>query len=645
MRWLLSLVAVPLGAALFYGALRLALRLHRAPDALDPPPPARGVVALRAAAVFAAALLFYRLSSWPAPHNLDTVRDLLSARDCAVAGTCSSGPYTSVGSLFQGASLIRLCASALRLGLPLAAVEAALQVFHAASAALTFVAVLRYVHPRLALSAAAVYVGLSPYVLDYPVVFNISMVLLPLAGFHLFALDLVARGRLPSALAAGVCLGFAIDGHVLCALLIPIFLFTLSAATPRPFAAVPVGLLGLAVDAAVCSPGSWRGNVTSLLDGELADAIGLGLVAMLACAELLRDRLAALDPRPRCRALLAVTTAAGLGAYLATVVLVDKAPPMYATNALLGVAVAAAALLDLAVTRLPALRADARRGELARVALALAAVAALHHLRHDHSGPDRWSMREVDRVARAVFPGWRFDELAAHLQTPTHGLLAALGAVEPLRAPPAAAPPHTDDVLLLRVPARELPAATPPGWTVVPFDNGYAAVARPIASYLDRRRLRACYGPPGAAPWACVDGDLGAPALRAQLSRPPFSDRMFFMVKRANAVAPLERRQSAEGCAVTFEVGVDATAGQGPRRIELLPGKVAWRIARVTGARHRGGLPGTSVVLEGGDAGTITFTADVPRGEVIHEMYSVPPVAELGLDEGELLRLVRARSR
>ncbi|MFY0533298.1 hypothetical protein [Nannocystis pusilla] len=85
-----------------------------------------------------------------APVHLDTARDLLIARDCALGGPCpGAGPRSSFGGLMQGTTWSRLLELREHLGWDLAAIERVADLLVACAAALVPLVARRLGAPRM----------------------------------------------------------------------------------------------------------------------------------------------------------------------------------------------------------------------------------------------------------------------------------------------------------------------------------------------------------------------------------------------------------------------------------------------------------------------------------------------------------------
>jgi hypothetical protein len=598
---------------------------------------------LGAIVTFFAALLYYALASHAAPFNLDTTRDILSARDCLeTTHECDILSKTSIGLFNQGGLFLHVLALWLTLELPVRALEAALAFFDALSALCVYLLVRRYLAPRLAPITTALYLVTSLYVLDYPVVFNISVSLLPMAACLLALMGLISTGATAWTLMAAVAFTLAADAHVIFLMYLPWLLFAVAATDRRPVLATLLVFVAIAVTGAAQSLSTWLANVRLLFESSTLLPTFVGLAITFVAGFRLRSHLAELDPRARCAALLAAPTALYFFAYLGARMLLRDAPPMYVVPALVGLCVATAALLDLAAARLAR---GAFTRQRALLALALPLVAAIHLWRSDHSGPRFWSMGEVEKVEQVLYErGYRFADLRAHLQTSRDGLLAALGAFEPRR--PLAGATAQDDVLLLRVPRALLPATIPPTWTLVDLRPGYAAVLRPISSLLDRQHMEACYRPADGTPdlGGCLQVDIASAAARQKIAAAIYTARMFLAIHEAENTLHLVTMQKQHGSAVRFKVPITAPASGPTRLIEIIPTRFPWYIEAVDGVRVRDELPSTRITVEAdGARGTLIFAGQAPSVEERHELYLPPPIAETEEGERELRDLLEVQ--
>jgi hypothetical protein len=582
--------------------------------------------------VFAASFLVLFLCVDPPPLHEDTARDLLIARDCVDAGRCAmAGPTASFGGLTQGALWIHALEMSRAAGLGLGGVRAIVLGLVSAAAVLVALTPRRLFGWNAGPAAWAITLAATASTIELPVLWNPSVLPLPLALFQVALLALALTGGMGSAGAVGVALALAIDAHVVCAGLVPFALGVVVATAARPVLATLVAGALLAGTSLVSSSGAWTADLPILAAAWLPSSVLMAVALSLGVAS--RRRARAASPALRVRVVLV----GSCGYVVAAVVLACVATghplaPRYLAPVVPAAAILAAGAAIGAFGRRPP---SPRRALAGNAAVGLAVVVAVLLARRPPRADTRprWTALDAEALAPALAArGWTFSDLYQHQRGPRqHSLLAGLAPYLP--APDGTPPlPARDDLLLVKATRRAVQASGAEPWIVADLPGNDVAVARAAPSWLDASSLEVCVQPPGSGA-RCVhtglgedDPDRGAIGTFSQRAYPELeSVRQAFLSGEGRLTGALR-----------WSVAVRLHSPmEGPAHVLTLPDPdPPWRIERVEGARDAGTLPAREVVLEGlGGEGRVVFAVDVTADAAGRFRPSLPSLVETTVDE------------
>jgi hypothetical protein len=595
----------------------------------EAPPPGGAVV------IFMLSFVLLALLVGAPPIHEDTARDLLLARDCVDAGRCAmAGPHASFAGLTQGAlwgHLLEVCRT---LGLALRGSRYVVLALHAASAALVYGIPRRMCGWPAGLAAWGLYLAMSSYTSELPILFNSGALPLPLALFYVCLSSLAIDGEVLASAGAGVALGLAVDTHVVAAVLVPFFFGVVVAVARRPLVATAAAIFAVVVPLLVSSPRAVVADATLLASAwaPSAGVLALSLVVGLS----LRRRAKTARPVTRSRAVLAAacifSTALFAGARIVTG---HGLEPRYFAVLAAPAAIFVGAWLVQGFRGEPGLEIRIRR---TNAVVALAGLTLLGFLMARSARSRRsWNAFDAEVLARDLYArGWSYPDLFRHLRGPDAGLLVA--ALAPYGPPPPASrenPKGPTDLLVAKVQRSLLPASVPTEWDVVDLGGSAAAVMRPLVSWIDLSALTLCQTESGA-PLPCqhvdldvLDPDEGARGTVAQRAYPTLLPTPSEPDTRAGApLGPLR-------CSIEVRVHASSPA----RVLTLVDTTMPWRIERALGVRYAGTLPGREVTLEGEGDGTIVFLVDVPAGSVGRFRRWLPSFVETSQAEISLRKL------
>lgn len=548
--------------------------MHREPAA-SPHSPRRRILGA-AAVYFGGTLALVELFRVHAALHVDTARDLLLARDCAIGLHCSgAGPRSSFAGWMQGALWSHLLELRELLGLGLAALEHAANLALALAAALVPLVARAIGRPANALTWA-LWLPATLLTIGYPTLWNPTLWPLTLGLFYLALARAAHTRHLVEFAAAAAAFALALDVHVGSAVLLPCFLAAVVACAARPWLALATVAACMVVVLAVDSPGAFAENGALVV--RHAPVLALALALPLAAGLWARRRLAGRDATARAQA---VVRACVLFSLLALPLLaLGTGHPLHARY--FAPLVTPAAILLTARTGLFA----RRFVHAAALALVCAGYLLVWHDAHDFNSRVRFRLVEVEAVAAALYDrGLDFAALYRRLRGPyAFDLLSTLAVLEPPAS--GAAPDDDRDLLVVRATRADLLPSLPPDWTVVGLDDVHVAVIVPYRPWVRVDPVEICRRPAArpdeetcvtlpidVTPFARREGLRWAARAFAELpgfTRPNRGDRILYrMTLHPQAGGPGRRiRVFADACK-HWALAVPGAAAFDPRIVDI----------------------------------------------------------------------------
>lgn len=564
----------------------------------------KGAEARTTLAVAAVSAAWLWLRFLPAPLHRDTVRDLLLARDLTDGRLLHlSGAWTSFGQLHQGVLWLDVLGMARELGLGPPAVHYLALVSIVAAALVVLLVARRHLHLSrpLAAAAAVAFALLVRFATELPILWNPTLLPLPLALLLLLTVASVERTRLLDAAFAGVLLAACIDLHVVAFGLAGLLAFVFAAMAPRPWRTVAVA--GAACFGAMLldSPVATIADVLFFLTKEPV-LVGLaGIVPIAGWA--LRGRMRALSALGRSRAVILVW----FGLFAAILVLsILPGPghrnilyqPRYLIPFLPGGILGLALGLDLAIGRLaPAglrsLAGWAVAGLLLALTMRPASVASAQAVKRGVR------LADLPRIEATVrHHGLHAQDLLRHLYAVRRGMLVgALATVDPAPWTPPA--PNGPDLLVLRVPpGHEVPRL--PGAETSPLTDGAHLVVWPFRAWQDPSKIRLCIDPDGPGPGAATCRAFGWTYLNPRAGD-GLSPWAYFGLPELGTFV---HGRVSNAAVMRYERPIRPVGPDAARVILVLPGPEngCWRVDGVDGLPSKRLAPGLIRIERAGSA-------------------------------------------
>jgi len=510
----------------------------------------------------------------PPPVEADTCIDLALARDCHGVGFRFMGNSSSFLSLRHGAQWSLFLAACDGLGLGADGLHLLVTLLHGLAVGGLVWLLLGYLRQGTALLAGALFFLLSVSFVEYPKLWNPTLVPVLLILHFGALLALLHRGKTWAALLAAASLALVVDAHMVHVLLAPVYLLAVALRARRPWFVAALGALAFTVVLAVPSHGSHVMNLRVLSTHWVVLPAAVGLLGAFAAGLLLRPHLASLAPVALHFQLLAL-------AVVSVLLLLGVG-----LRGLTGTGVRAYHLLPLlpfAVVYLARLAAVLPTSAPLRHVVMLAAWIGVAHVAQGQWAQlsekrGYWRLRDTERLAAVLYgDGYSYRTLASRLRGPRHNhLVMCLASLEP--SGNMSGGKLLEGRVLYALWLRHAPHLVGrPGVRIVTLGGGERAALFKLSSWL-------------------------RPADPEASDAPPSPARSFYArtQHRMRDGAPVRR---------TFKVHP-----QGPdraRRLTFVDPASPWSIVGVAGVSYRGALPGRRVVLlnDGSGPGTITLVS------------------------------------
>ena len=397
-----------------------------------------------------------------APIHHDTSRDLAMARDIVEGAT---HPHVGVPSamLFeQGTTWLDFLALCGHAGLGAAGIEHVLTTLLAAAVMLVYLGLARALpsrdEPALdcgpPLIGAAVTLALVPLVIEVPILWQPSLLPVPVVLAHLSLWRLLERGELKHALALTIFAALAFDVHVVAVVLVVVVAGVVPLTSERPvLASVAAPVLGVAT-LSLRSRDLLPVNLRILSEQGWLWATLAGVVVVVVVGAGCRRAFAALDFRRKFMIVLIIELT--MTVLVALVGLTLDASPDMSGRYLAPCFPAVGAAAALALSGLHSRRGLALAAVLAGLSLLLSF--GRLHPRNDHELPltPAWTIADFDPIAATIVErGHSWTELVGRIQGPgAWQLLAHLATVVDRGSPTPEAPdPRVGGLLIIALEA------------------------------------------------------------------------------------------------------------------------------------------------------------------------------------------------
>ena len=550
-------------------------------------------------------------TSTPVPLHNDTINDLLVARDCIAGLECTYGVLTSFEGYFQGTAWVRLLALCLSFGMDIAQIQILVLVFHAMSIAVVFAMARRVSGPSVGLLAAAVSLFFARGSVEADVLWNPSLLPLPVAAAHVMLLVYLRTGKTRFLVWSSLFTALVIDSHTAGLAIVPALVVFGVLHGPRPLVGF-LAALSFVLPLAILSPDSFAHNTALVANwvGWPGAVSGFALAGV--SAYLLRKWWRGQSLGAHLTVACFVLVGPFAGAAIVLMVSDHVVIWRYFTPLLPTLSVAVAVVVGACVAVL--VPADKNRQALWICSPALVLLGTFFAGVAQHRPEGRgssWSMDEIETLTEHIFDGnsLGLPDLVATVHGPEGWtVVQGLAALAPIRDEVISSPPNRA-VYLVRTPTDRLRTPYPEGWSVIPLSRDVAVVRSSIQPFVRQERpVTVCHDVTGES-WQCFEVDRSNyrdPAVRG------FLRHRCFLHMPGMRMIPLEPSRSVE---MRYTISAPE-AGWRLVQTETARGQTIDQcsplISEVHGVEYRGDLPDHSVWVfapEPGIEGSLVVTA------------------------------------
>ena len=622
--------------AVFLGLLALAVRA-RGRGAVKRPLNKQGLALGVAVAVSASVAIFYAAN--PAPLHMDTVRDLLVARDCLNGVECTYGVLTSCEGFYQGTAWVRYLALCLGLGMSIDQIQIGVLALQALSIAIVFAMAASVRSHSAGLVAAAICVLLARLSIEADALWNPSLLPLPVAAMHLALLYFMRTGRARFLLVSSMFTALIADSHATGIALIPSLILLGVLHGKRPL----IGFLaacGFVLPHMALSPDSFTHNMRIVVSGlgwPLA-AVGGSLGLALVMAARSRWKRLPFSLQLGLVWLLLAVPFVGGAVFLSG--LNYKMIWRYYTPLLPAFAVGVAVIVDSVSGFLGRPKRQPYANCAIAVALLVVFIGGVADSRPT-DGVEDWTMSESWSLGEHLFDGNEhgISDIVASIHGPKGwSLVRGVASVAPIRGEFAASP-LAELTFVVRAHADQLPAVQPEELTVIEIGPETVAVLFSIEPFVrQEQRLTLCLNGFEAGN-EC--NEVNRSTYRDPAFRGLYRYRAFLQVPGLQHLS----REDTESFELRYSIAAREPGWRLVQTDSARPGSQTCRdecahvITAVDGVEYRGTLPASSVWLftsEPGEQGTllmkVPFGRGCPVGEGLPEIYETRPGDQIWRD-------------
>ncbi len=433
----------------------------------------------------------------------DTFKYLIWGKDCFLLNNCfQTGPQTGFRTITMGALPIYFFAFCQKLGLSIGQIHLWVNVTYGISVSLCYWISLIFLSRRSAVFIALFLLPFSLFMMNYPILWNLSVSFLPVLLVHLFVFLLVRRGSGIYAVLAAVFLYSAVEMHIVNSILFPALILVTILFSKRPVW-VTIATVFVFVELSLYS--SYSANMENLKwfasEGYLS-YIGLIFLVIVVTGWGFRSRIQDHHRDVGPMVFTGGVTIFVCFALFGLAVIERRYFFIYYLQPVIpGLAVMAARLTMLVTARLASLLQMQMSGRyfFRSFALAIPLLLSFSYLYLLASGvfvteaKTRWNMQDVERVSGYLYEkGYTYSELCQRVRTVSQPYFAkAMLLFEP--EPMVNCQKRVDDkrdLLILKVSKKTLPKKLPKDITLLSSNRGRAIVILPIEPWLSRQNVQ-----------------------------------------------------------------------------------------------------------------------------------------------------------
>lgn len=556
-----------------------------------------------------------------APANPDYIRDLMMAKNNLTGPEFHfGGPGSTFKNISQGGGYNHFLAACLWLGLSLVEIQYLSTILFALAIWMLFLMATRESLAEIGYLAVGTgfYCGVSFG--DLPTIHPNAIMHLPILLFFYFLMKLVRTGSLRNVIFAGLFLAFCTDLHLICFMLAPAYFIAAGMSCRNPIsgaimaAIVLFGCLGLG------SYESHSENLKTFWESGLLILMALGLAVSLILGISFRERFRNSEkPDLNSHVINYVTFYFLLAICMVSILTGHQVKDYYFQPIFPGLAIISARAIFKGIETLSERLFDS--GKHLFIPHIICAFLLLNPPYEGmHEEPEPWSVTEIQHIADFFKgEGYTFSHILQHLQTPLYrDLLFSMNFFKPFGGNGEAKTLPQKDFLVLRAPESRI-SEFPREYRILQLNGKNAALIRPIDSWLNRRKMTACFNSVDDAGLMNFCEDAGIDPSQIVIHSP--HDVRY---RRGETLSPLGGRkmEDFEGkVKFSYFIEVDIVGDDTERYIAIMnehknygieyeDDPRSWMIERVSGVEYEGVLPSNRVKIRnsGPRKGSIVFS-------------------------------------
>lgn len=597
------------------------------------------------------ALLFFYFWSTDVPLVGDSYHFLLLAKDCFSGGECHfSGTNSSIDGVFLGGLWVHFLLLMQYADLSLFDAHIIVSITYAFGVAFVFMGCFMFVSRKMAFVSAFLYLFLSLIMVEYPILWNDSLLPFFMGIFIYSVLAVISRGKIFDIAIASIFLALCTECHLITSALVPAFLFIL-ALTERGYGTryIPASLLMLFTVLAFSYEAHYKNLMYFISSGLIVPIIaGYFIIWFLGfCARDTFKKSWSIEKN------LFISHVILLYVIVFLVLLASygghSLKIAYFEPALMGLTFFFAHIFITVNYKIIAFFEKtkfsvARAVQLVILVLVVGTVyvSYLYSCDEDDYG---WTTREARVLAETLYSkGYNLDYLENHLRSLHRAnLLRALLAYE---VEDKARYKSTDkdghDLLVIKLDDYDwLPDKLPEGVYTIDLDDDKKIFVKEFYSIIDRDEVKLCREIlDGEESEACIFLPTWKPY--GSISKGRNYKEKFYLLESAIPEA-FELRgyedEREKDIKYTLTYKTFLSEKKGHKYISIVNSKFCsqWQIDKIDGLHYQGELPNDSVLLMNTDqaVGTITISSKIAAEQI--PKVNFPPIMELDVKDIKIM--------
>jgi len=605
---------------------------------------------LRFLAIALLSLVFFVIWAIDPPLVGDTYQFMLYAKDCFTGNKCHfKGTDCTVSGIYLGGLWGHFLLFLQHINLSLFDAHIIVTFSYALGVGFVYIGCYLFVSRKLAFLTAAFYLFLSLEMVEYPILWNDSLLPFFMGIFIYSFLAALTNGTLFSLVVASISLALCTECHLITSVLIPPFLLSLILIKNGSSLRFLLGMMLICATVTIFSFEAHYNNLMFLVSSGLIIPVVASCLVIWLVGLCIRDKFRAywsINKNLSISYLLLLYVLAILS--ILSIYSEHQLKIAYFEPALMGFSLMLAHLTFnlnmLLVTNSKRLFRvnilNVRRMTL--VAVIIIVFAWVQYYRHEQVEEDTqgWTTSDVHTLAHFLYSkGYDFNYLNNHLRGPDRSnLLRALLAHElDHQANIAEEMKDGHDILILKLHKHEwLPEKLPENLYTVPLKGGARAVIREFQSIIDRNDVKMCVEIPGnEQSRKCFNAPIWKPFgditedmyYRDQFLLLENDVKSIFTIRGYKIDTDKKLKFS-----MTFKTYISRTSSTKYLGLVNNIRCAQWKIEQIDKLKYKGKLPDSNTLLADtvNTTGTVTISTEI--GEKDNSKVYIPSMVEINVE-------------